>query len=528
MFTMIQSASVFGVEGRGISVEVDICNGLPQVNVVGLPDPAVRESVERVRAAVKNSGFQFPMERITVNLAPADLRKEGTAFDLAIAAGILTASGQLGGSPLAGTLLIGELSLSGTVRPVTGVLAMLEEARRSGIRRVLLPLLNRNEAEWISGMELFSISHLSELKDSSHADSAWDKLRHARLDNRIIGKKDIDERASGGNLEPERLGEDYADIVGQQQGKRAMLLAAAGKHNLLLCGPPGTGKTMMIRRLPGILPPLDEQEALEVTKIYSVAGKLTDDARGLMTLPPFRAPHHSISTGGLIGGGSMPRPGEATLAHRGVLYLDELPEFPRSVLELLRQPLEDNVISIARARATVHFPANLLLAASYNPCPCGYYGHDNGDKRCVCTAAAIARYQAKLSGPLLDRIDLQLDIPRPTTMDRSRQSGEMTTTDELRARVLAARARQRERNAAFGAVCNSELSGRSLRQAARLKASAARLLEHAFQALGISMRAYDRLLKLARTIADVEGAIDVEEEHVAEAIQYRRLDAQNG
>ncbi|MDF2836120.1 MAG: Mg chelatase, subunit ChlI [Paenibacillus sp.] len=527
MFTMIQSSSVFGVEGRGISVEVDICNGLPQVSIVGLPDPAVRESVERVRAAVKNSGFQFPMERITVNLAPADLRKEGTAFDLAIAAGILTASGQLDSSPFVGTLLIGELSLNGAVRPVTGVLAMLEEARRSGIRRVLLPLPNRAEAEWITGMELFAITHLNELKDSSHADSAWERLRQAGFAGREYGRSGEDD--AGGMRGPETSGEeDYADIVGQQQGKRAMLLAAAGKHNLLLCGPPGTGKTMMIRRLPGILPPLDEQEALEVTKIYSVAGKLLEDAHGLMTLPPFRAPHHSISTGGLIGGGSMPRPGEATLAHRDVLYLDELPEFPRSVLELLRQPLEDKIISIARARATVHFPANLLLAASYNPCPCGYYGHDSGDKRCVCTAAAIARYQAKLSGPLLDRIDLQLDIPRPATLDRAGQSSGMTTTAELRARVLAARARQRERNAAFGAVCNNELSGRSLRQAAKLRPSAARLLEHAFQALGISMRAYDRLLKLARTIADVEGSIGVEDEHVAEAIQYRRLDVQNG
>jgi magnesium chelatase family protein len=521
---MIGSASVFGVEGRGISVEVDICNGLPQVSIVGLPDPSVRESVERVRAAIKNSGFQFPMERITVNLAPADLRKEGTAFDLAIAAGILTASGQLDGSPFSGTLLIGELSLNGAVRPVTGVLAMLEEARRSGIRRVLLPLSNRIEAEWISGMELFAITHLNELKDPSHADSAWERLKHARPQR----KATVTELPRGGLQIEEQPGEDYADIVGQQQGKRAMLLAAAGKHNLLLCGPPGTGKTMMIRRLPGILPPLDEQEALEVTKIYSVAGKLTEDAGGLMTLPPFRAPHHSISTGGLIGGGSMPRPGEATLAHRGVLYLDELPEFPRSVLELLRQPLEDKVISIARARATVHFPANLLLAASYNPCPCGYYGHDNGDKRCVCTATSIARYQAKLSGPLLDRIDLQLDIPRPPSLDSAQQGGDTMTTADLRARVLAARARQRERNIAFGAVCNNELSGRSLRQAARLKPSAARLLEHAFQALGISLRAYDRLLKLSRTIADVEGSAGVEDEHVAEAIQYRRLEAQHG
>ncbi|MHA6484415.1 YifB family Mg chelatase-like AAA ATPase [Paenibacillus sp. strain BS8-2] len=527
---MIQSSSVYGVEGRGISVEVDIANGLPQVSIVGLPDPAVRESVERVRAAIKNSGFQFPMERITVNLAPADLRKEGTAFDLAIAAGILIASGQLQGAPFAETLLIGELSLNGAIRPVTGVLAMLEEARRSGIRRVLLPLLNRAEAEWISGIELFAITHLCELRDSSHADSIWDNLRDRRIEQQR--EHDDGHKVRRTNFDNEQEADhshdDFADIIGQQQGKRAMLLAAAGKHNLLLCGPPGTGKTMMIRRLPGILPPLDEHEALEVTKIYSVAGKLVENAPGLMTTPPFRAPHHSISTGGLIGGGSIPRPGEVTLAHHGVLYLDELPEFPRSVLELLRQPLEDKMISIARARATVHFPANILLAASYNPCPCGYYGHDNGDKRCVCTAANIARYQAKLSGPLLDRIDLQLDIPKPISLDRNQQAGGMTTTAELRACVLQARLRQKERNIAYGAVCNNELSGRNLRKAANLKPSAARLLEHAFEALGISLRAYDRLLKLARTIADVEGSVSVEDEHVAEAIQYRRLETSYG
>jgi magnesium chelatase family protein len=533
VFTMIHSSSVFGVEGKGISVEVDIANGLPQVNVVGLPDPAVRESVERVRAAIKNSGFQFPMERITVNLAPADLRKEGTAFDLAIAAGILTASGQLDAMPFAGTLLIGELSLNGAVRPVTGVLAMLEEARRVGITRVLLPLQNREEAEWISGMELFALTHLSELKDSAHAKAVWEKLSQARTERRIFEREGPAWNDGGPPSQGPSMGynqgrtaadpEDYMDIVGQHQGKRAMLIAAAGNHNLLLCGPPGTGKTMMIRRLPGILPPLDEADALEVTKIYSVAGKLLANSGGLMKTPPFRSPHHSISTGGLIGGGSIPKPGEVTLAHRGVLYLDELPEFPRSVLELLRQPLEDRVVSIARARATVCFPAAILLAASYNPCPCGYHGHEYGDKRCTCSAAAISRYRAKLSGPLLDRIDLQLEIPRPQSLDRS-QDKTHTSTAELRKLVLAARVRQRERNAAYGVSCNSELSGKGLRQAARLKPQAARLLEDAFQALGISMRAYDRLLKLARTIADLEDSISVEEMHVAEAIQYRRLD----
>ncbi|REK76492.1 YifB family Mg chelatase-like AAA ATPase [Paenibacillus paeoniae] len=516
MFSVMHSASVFGVEGKNISVEVDISSGLPQVSVVGLPDPAVRESVERVRAALKNSGFSFPMDRITVNLAPADLRKEGTAFDLAIAAGILSASEQLEAGLLEGVLLIGELSLNGGIKPVTGVLAMLEQAKRMGIRRVLLPLANRKEAAWISGIEIFALSHLQELKPRSGFVSYWDQFNDTPAD--IISE------ATPGLDTLSRNGEDFADIIGQHQAKRAMLIAAAGKHNILLCGPPGTGKTMMIRRLPGILPPLSEQEALEVTKIYSVAGKLSEGAGGLIDRPPFRAPHHSISTGGLIGGGSIPKPGEVTLAHRGVLFLDELPEFPRIVLELLRQPLEDRIVSIARARATVRFPANIMLAASYNPCPCGYCGHDYGEKRCTCSPSAIIRYRSKLSGPLLDRLDLQLEVPRPISFEKPSNES-VCSTAELRSKVEIARFIQQERNRRWGAVTNGELYGEGLRKAASLKPDAHKLLENAFQILGISMRAYDRLLKLARTIADIENSDSVEAEHVAEAIQYRRMDA---
>lgn len=512
----MHSASVIGVEGRSISVEVDISSGLPQISIVGLPDPAVRESVDRVRAALKNSGFTFPMDRITVNLAPADLRKEGTAFDLAIAAGILTASEQLEAGLLSGTLLIGELSLNGGIKPVAGVLAMLEQAKRMGIRRVLLPWANQREAAWISGIDIFALSHLHELKPESGHASYWDQFNHG-------SDKEEPAAANPGTEELRQEREDFADIIGQHQAKRAMLIAAAGKHNILLCGPPGTGKTMMIRRLPGILPPLSEQEALEVTKIYSVAGKLPEGAGGLMVRPPFRAPHHSTSAGGLIGGGSIPKPGEVTLAHRGVLFLDELPEFPRMVLELLRQPLEDRIVSIARARATVHFPASIMLAASYNPCPCGYYGHEYGEKRCTCSASSIARYRSKLSGPLLDRLDLQLEVPRPLSFEKPKNESLWSTAD-LRAKVESARCLQQERNRKHGAVTNSELYGDGLRKAAALKPDARQLLENAFQILGISMRAYDRLLKLARTIADIEDSDSVESEHVAEAIQYRRMD----
>ena len=503
MIAKVHTATLHGIDAIEVTVEAGLSGGTPGFAIVGLPDASVRESGERVNAAIRSSGFDYPFKRVTVNLAPADLRKEGPSLDLPICLSILSTSGQIPLEAFDGTLVAGELGLDGLVRPIDGAVCMALMCQDKGYKRMILPEKNAPEATVANGVEVFGVTHLREVVDLLIDPDSRDPLPTVDFENQ----------------EQPEYGTDFGDVKGQSQAKRALEISAAGGHNMIMVGSPGSGKTMLARRLPSILPPLTREEAIEVTRVYSSAGMM-DGRNGLIWERPFRSPHHGASHAAIVGGGRVPKPGQISLAHHGVLFLDEMPEFDRNVLEGLRQPLEDGVISVARVQASMEFPAQLMLIGALNPCPCGYHG--DRVKQCSCTSDAIRRYMGRLSGPLLDRIDMHVQVPRLSQEELiAARTGENSAT--IRQRVVSARKMQAERLGGGNRV-NARMSPKEMRTHCPLDDGCTEFLRVASGKLGLSARVFDRVIRVARTIADIESAPEIREDHLSEAVQYRTLD----